>query len=151
LSQLKADLLIEPNLKFLDAQVCHDIFECLKEIEKDPEVHGVFQSDLWKQYRSKHLPEEISEFELFKFDEQITNMYRAGFEGLYARHDYNKFSSHKHEGYSTFLENVEAKHSGHEVSRNDGLIEILSQENLLAFDDFKKLLLAKTNEPWPKE
>lgn len=48
-------------------------------------------------------------------------MYRAGLEGMYARDDYNKFSTNKHEGYATFAENVAIRHSGFEVSRNDGL------------------------------
>jgi hypothetical protein len=52
-----------------------------------------FQTDIWKLYRSKHLPEKISPFESFKFDEQLTNMYRCGYPDLYARADYNKFSA----------------------------------------------------------
>lgn len=68
--------LIEPNLKFLDLHVCHNILGCLRDAEgAEP---GVFQTDVWKLYRDRHLPAQISAFESFHFDEQFTNMYRAG-------------------------------------------------------------------------
>jgi hypothetical protein len=51
-------------------------------------------------------------------------MYRAGLEGMFARGDYNKFSTIKHEGYTTFAENVATRHPGFEVSRNDGLFYV---------------------------
>jgi len=51
-------------------------------------------------------------------------MYRCGYPDLYARADYNKFSVKQQEGFSTFQENVLARHQGYEVSRNDGLIEV---------------------------
>lgn len=51
-------------------------------------------------------------------------MYRAGLEGIFVRNDYNKFSTIKHEGFHTFLENASNHHAGYEISRNDGLVEV---------------------------
>jgi hypothetical protein len=57
-------------------------------------------------------------------------MYRAGLEGIFVRDDYNKFSTKKHEGYHSFQENVAIRHSGYEISRNDGLIEVPKSKKL---------------------
>lgn len=123
--------LIEPSLKFLDAQKCHDIFESLKSAEAAQGHAGVFQTDLWKEYHKRFLPDSQDAFEMFKFDEQLTNMYRAGFEGLYVRTDYNKFSTQKLDEYYDFQENVALKHPGYEVSRNDGKVEVPKKTPLL--------------------
>lgn len=136
-------LLIEPSLKFLDLQTCHLIFQCLRDAETTSEK-GVFQTDVWKLYRQRHLPETISPFESFKFDEQFTNMYRAGLEGMYAREDYNKFSTVKHDGYSTYAENVVKKHPGYEVNRNNGLFYV-PNTGLESIQDLKTRLLSPPN------
>lgn len=83
--------MVEPTLAFLDLEYCDRILKCLKEAEVDGV--GVFQTDLWKHYRHKHLTKEIQPEEGFKFDEQFTNMYRSGVPDFYARSDFNKFSS----------------------------------------------------------
>lgn len=114
---------IEPTLKFLDLEVCHKIYACLKDAESSEE-RGVFQTDVWKLYRKRYLPDQISPFESFNFDEQFTNMYRAGMPDMFAREDYNKFSTVKHEGYTTFVENVALRHKGYEINRNDGLFYV---------------------------
>ena len=67
-------------------------------------------------------------------------MYRAGMPDMYAREDYNKFSVIKHEGYSSFAENVAARHPGFEVNRNDGLFYV-PKVNLEKFGDLKLRLL----------
>ena len=67
-------------------------------------------------------------------------MYRCGYEGIYARSDYNKFSCIKHQGYTTFQENVLIRHKGFEVSRNDGLIEL--PKKLISFEEIKAKLLS---------
>lgn len=67
-------------------------------------------------------------------------MYRAGLEGLYAREDYNKFSTVKHEGFVTFAENVAMRHPGFEISRNDGLFYVPSN-NPETVEDLKTRLL----------
>lgn len=128
--------LIEPNLKFLDVFICDKIIKCLKDIDQSD---GVFQTDLWKEYRKRHLPQDHSPFESFKFDEQLTNMYRCGYEGLFARNDYNKFTATKSKDFYSFQENVQSKHHGLEVSRNDGLVEV--PKKVITFEHFKQRML----------
>ena len=72
-------------------------------------------------------------------------MFRSGLEGIYVREDYNKFSTVKHEGYHTFLENANIRHSGYEISRNDGLVEVPKYQ-LETIEDLKYRLLANPSE-----
>jgi hypothetical protein len=60
---------VETTLSFIDADTCEHILEALKSVEQRSDEIGVFQTDLWKEYRKMRLPEEISPFEGFKFDE----------------------------------------------------------------------------------
>jgi hypothetical protein len=66
-------------------------------------------------------------------------MYRCGYEGLFARYDYNKFAATKQKDFYSFQENVQLKHHGLEVSRNDGLVEV--PKKVITFEQFKQRML----------
>ena len=122
------------------------IVECLKagEESNEPGVIGVFQTDLWKIYRQKYLgADQISPFESFKFDEQLTNTYRLG--DIFARSDYNKFSTVKHPGYASYQENFEQRHPGYSVDPKTGLVQ--TPAHALAYSDLKSRLLQPAG-PW---
>jgi len=59
---------------------------------------------------------------------------------MYARYDYNKFSTIKHDGYTNFAENVSIRHAEYEISRSDGLIHV-PKNSLETFSSLKERLL----------
>ena len=44
------------ELKYLDAVICDQIYKCIQEAETEQEI-GVFQTDIWKLFRQRYLPE----------------------------------------------------------------------------------------------
>ena len=86
-----------------------------------------------------------------EFDEQFTNMVRAGM--IFARKDYNKFSSKKVEGvYLGIQEMLDTVHRGNEIDRATGLLRNINiptvsykehAEHLLSKGDLSELGLPK--------
>jgi hypothetical protein len=71
-----------------------NILKCVSDLDQGK---GAFITELWREYRKLHLPANVSGMQAFKFDENLTKLYRAG--KIYARDDFCKWSVTKYPGY----------------------------------------------------
>ena len=71
-----------------------NVLKCVSDLDQGK---GAFITELWREYRKRHLPTNVSGMQAFKFDENLTKLYRAG--KIYARDDFCKWSATKYPGF----------------------------------------------------
>jgi len=78
---------------------------------------------------------------MFKFDSLFTQTFRQD-AGIYARKDFNKFSTIKQDNFFTLSENLDLRHHSNQVDHMSGKI-LNSKHPSTTFSDLRSKLLSK--------
>lgn len=138
---------VQPSLKWLDAEKCLIISECIKEAEsaenaKNSQKVGAYRNKVWKLFQERMGLLPTNSLAYFEFDEQIVNLYRTG--EFYSDSEFNKISTQAHPGYTNFETNLASRHPGYYMKRGNGLLAATKSKQAVSFKAYlNNTLLAK--------